>query len=238
MSNWIGKVIAWIVTLAVPVALVMGAVRILLTPAYLVFEYNTPGFPPDPYGFSKEDRLLWAGYALEYLINDAGIDFLGDLRFPDGQVVPAQSCKYMDDCTKLYNDRELKHMLDVKNVVQAALIVWYASLVILIALGLWAWFRGSWAQFRKGLSRGGWLTVVLIAAILGFVLVAFGVIFVAFHKVFFESGTWTFLFSDTLIRLFPERFWRDTFLMVGIIAGGVGALLGYLFREQKTPGAQ
>ena len=219
------KVISWIVTLILPVALVLGAVRILLSPAYPVFEYNTPGFPPDPFGFTKEDRLLWSGYALDYLVNDAGIEYLGDLRFPAGQLVPPQSCKYMDDCSKLYNDRELKHMLDVKNVVQVALIVWYASLVILVALGLVARFGRGWVEFRRGLSRGGWLTVILIGAILAFVLLAFGVIFVAFHNVFFDSGTWTFLFSDTLIRLFPERLWQDTFLVVG----GLSVALGLLF---------
>jgi integral membrane protein (TIGR01906 family) len=75
--------------------------------------------------------------------------------------------------------------------------------------------------------------VALLAAILIFVLVAFGVIFVMFHNIFFESGTWTFLFSDTLIRLFPERFWRDTFLAVGLLAGGAGVALGILLKDRQ-----
>jgi len=233
MSTRVWKMISWIVTLLVPFALVLGAVRILLSPAYPVFEYNTPAFPPDPFGFTKEERLLWSGLAVDYLLNDAGIEFLGDLRFPEGQLTPPPSCKYMDDCTQLYNSRELEHMVDVKNVVQAALKVWYASLIGIFALGLWAWFGRGWTEYRRGLSRGGWLTLILIAAILAFVLLAFGVLFVAFHNIFFDSGTWTFLFSDTLIRLFPERFWRDTFLMVGLIAGGGGALIGYLFRDRS-----
>ena len=67
-------------------------------------------------------------------------------------------------------------------------------------------------------------------------LLAFGVIFVWFHQIFFESGTWTFLFSDTLIRLFPERFWRDTFLAVGLLSGGVGLALGILLRDKNKKG--
>jgi integral membrane protein (TIGR01906 family) len=70
-------------------------------------------------------------------------------------------------------------------------------------------------DFRWALARGGLLTLILIGVILLLVLAAFGIFFVAFHQVFFEEGTWTFLWSDTLIRLFPERFWRDTFLVVG-----------------------
>ena len=233
MSTQIAKVISWIVALLVPIALVLGAVRILLSPVYLVFEYNTPAFPPDPFGFTKEERLFWSGLALDYLLNDEGVEFLGDLRFPKGQLAPLQSCRYMDDCTQLYNARELKHMVDVKNVVQAALKVGYAALIAIFVLGLWAWFGGGWTEYRRGLSRGGWLTLILIAAILAFVLLAFGVLFVAFHNIFFDSGTWTFLFSDTLIRLFPERFWRDTFLIVGLVAGGGGALIGYLLRDRS-----
>ncbi|NDJ62146.1 MAG: DUF1461 domain-containing protein, partial [Chloroflexi bacterium] len=39
--------------------------------------------------------------------------------------------------------------------------------------------------------------------------------FTLFHNLFFESGTWQFLYSDTLIRLFPEQFWFDAALIIG-----------------------
>jgi integral membrane protein (TIGR01906 family) len=230
-SPWYIKVLSWFVTLIVPVALILTTVRVLLSPVYINVEYNTPGFPDDFFGFTKQDRLYWANIARIYLLNDQGIDYLGDLRFPDGQLAPPQSCRYMDDCSLLYNERELKHMLDVKNVVQTALKVWIGSLFLLAALGVWAWFGGWWKMFKFGVGRGGWLTIFLVAGILAFVLLAFGVIFVAFHNVFFEAGTWTFYYSDTLIRLFPERFWRDTFLAVGLLSGGAGFLLGYFLRD-------
>jgi hypothetical protein len=35
-----------------------------------------------------------------------------------------------------------------------------------------------------------------------------------------------FLFSDTLIRLFPIRFWQDAFLLAAVIALGGGIALG------------
>ncbi len=94
-----------------------------------------------------------------------------------------------------------------------------------MGIGIWAWQSGWVAAYRASLARGGWLTAGLIGAIILFVLIAFGVFFVAFHNVFFDPGTWQFLYSDTLIRLFPERFWRDSFLTVGALAGGGGLLL-------------
>jgi len=229
------RLLSRLVTLLIPIVLVLMSVRILISPAFLIFEYNTPAFPPEPYGFTKEDRLYWSRIAAEYLLNNEDISFLADLRFPDGQMVPPQSCLYMDDCTRLYNARELKHMVDVKNVVRSALWVLYGSLAVVVGLGVWAFFAGWTLEFRRGVRQGGWLTVGLIAAILLFVAISFGVIFVMFHNIFFDSGTWTFLYSDTLIRLFPERFWRDTFIAIGILAGGSGLALGLLLKE-KTKG--
>lgn len=221
-------VLSWVVTLLVPLALVLAAVRVLLTPAFVNFEYRTPGFPADPFGFTLDERLHYSLTSLDYLLNDADVSFLGRLRFPEGQTTPQPSCQFMDDCTRLFNDRELQHMLDVKHVVQASLRGWYISLAGLLALGIWARAGGWWHTYLSGLARGGWATVGLIGLIIVLVFLAFDVFFVTFHRVFFSEGTWMFLYSDTLIRLFPERFWRDTFIAVGILASGVGILSSYL----------
>jgi len=228
-------ILSWIVTLLVPVVLILTAVRLLITPAFVIVEYNMPGFPPDRYGFTKEDRLYWAQIAADYLVNDEDISFLADLHFPNGATTPPETCQFMDDCTLVYNERELQHMVDVKNVVQSAQNVWLISLVVLVGLALWAWL-GNWVwDYTVGLGRGGWLTVIIVASLLLLVIMAFGLIFVEFHNVFFEPGTWRFYYSDTLIRLFPERFWRDTFLAVGLMAGGAGFVIGYfLGRKKKT----
>jgi integral membrane protein (TIGR01906 family) len=213
-GRWRGAPLAlsWLVTLLVPLALVLGGLRLLLTPAFLQLEYRTPGFPEDPYGFSRADRLRWARLSLEYLLNDAGVEFVGDLRFADGSPV--------------FNGRELEHFVDVKNVLRVALGLWYAALALLLGCGVWARLRGWWPAYLLGLQRGGWLTVLLLGTLLLLILLAFNVFFIAFHEVLFPAGTWTFEFSDTFIRLFPERFWRDAFLLVGAIALAGGLALG------------
>src|SRR3989304_7516748 len=112
----------WLVTVLIPLALIGLGLRALLTPIFLQIEYNMPYFPPDEYGFTKEDRLKWAPYALDYLVNSADISYLGDLKFDDG--------------TPLFNERELSHMDDVKRVTTGALNVFYAAFAALILLGL------------------------------------------------------------------------------------------------------
>jgi len=213
------RILTWVVALISLIALVLTAVRILLAPAFLPFEYNMPGFPPDSYGFTKADRLYWSGIALDYLLNSEGIDFLGNLRFEDGSAV--------------YNERELSHMVDVKIALQNALKVWIGSLALLICLGVWAW-RSHWLEvFRSGMRLGGWLSVFFVAGVILVVLLSFGVFFIGFHEIFFQPGTWMFYWSDTLIRLFPERFWRDIFIYIGGLTAGMGLLVVFLARPPR-----
>jgi len=216
---------SWLVAFLVPLALIGIGLRILLSPIFLEVEYNMPYFPADEYGFTKEDRLKWAPFALDYLVNSADISYLGDLKFDDG--------------TPLYNERELSHMDDVKRVTQGALRVWYLSLVLLALLGIWAWLGGWWQAYRLGLMRGGWLMVGL-AVTVGLIVVVgilinpdiFFRFFAAFHGLFFEGDSWLFLYSDTLIRLFPIRFWQDAILLAAVIPLGGGIALGLGLRTK------
>ncbi|MBI5825394.1 MAG: TIGR01906 family membrane protein [Chloroflexi bacterium] len=215
------NILSFFVSLLTPLALIGLALRILLTPIYFTVEYNMPYFPADEYGFTKEDRLQWAPYAVKYLVNSADISYLGDLKFADG--------------SPLYGERELSHMADVKRVVQGSLITWYIALAILLILALLAW-KGNWLpQYLAGLHRGGWWMIGL-AVTLGLIAGAgillnpdiFWTFFSWFHSLFFEGDSWLFYYSDTLIRLFPIRFWQDAFLAAAVIAlgGGLGLAFG------------
>lgn len=212
---------SYLISLLTPLALIGLALRILLTPLFYTIEYNMPYFPADEYGFTKEDRLKWAKPSVEYLVNNADISYLGDLTFEDG--------------SPLYNERELSHMKDVKDVVKGSLSVWYISIGILaILFGIarrYDWFT----DYLNGLRRGGWWMIGL-AVTLG--LIAGGGIllnpdifwnfFAWFHSLFFEGDSWLFYYSDTLIRLFPIRFWQDAVIAMAVIAlgGGLALALG------------
>lgn len=199
----------------VPIILVLLAVRILLSPVFIQIEYRLPGFPPDPYGFTFEDRLYWGNISRVYLLNWEGIDYLADQQ--------------LDPSTPLYNQRELQHMLDVKVVVRGAM--WVLWVAVLLEIGIWYLnYRGEDSQgYRLGVSKGGWLTTLLIVSVLVYLALNFNSLFTNFHRIFFEGDSWLFQYSDTLIRLFPLRFWRDAFIWIAVmsLAGGIG--LGYFF---------
>jgi integral membrane protein (TIGR01906 family) len=224
MSNsFVRTIVTWLVTLLIPLALILTGVRLLLTPMFIQVEYHMPNFPEDRYGMTQTQRLELAPVALDYLLNDEEISFLGDLTFEDGS--------YM------FNERELRHMVDVKVLTSAAINVWYVVLGLLFAAGIWAW-QSDWRwDYRSAIARGGMLTMVLIGAMILFLVINFRQLFLSFHRIFFEGDSWLFLYSDTLIRLFPTRFWQDAFIFAGAFSFIGGILLWFFLRGasiQKT----
>jgi integral membrane protein (TIGR01906 family) len=201
LPGWARGILQAVIVIALPLLLVLINARLLMSDAYLRWEYNRPSFPPDPYGFTREDRLTYAPPALAYLFNNEGIDFLGSQTFPDG--------------SPLYNARELSHMDDVKAVTRGlthfglGLLGVFALCTIVLAAA-----PGARRSLYRALFQGSVLTVGLIIAGLVAVATAFNWLFTQFHALFFEGDSWLFLTSDTLIRLFPERFWIDAFALL------------------------
>jgi integral membrane protein (TIGR01906 family) len=224
MLKTVDNILSVLSTLLVPFLLILGAVRILLTPVFVEVEYRLPHFPPDEYGFSFQERLKYAQRSRRYLLNDQGVDYLGDLTFPDGE--------------DLFNERELRHMEDVKDVLQVFLKIFWGSVVLFILVMIWFGRRGMWPVAWRALSRGGWLTVVLLVSTLFFALIDFNRFFIVFHRLFFEGRSWIFKYSDTLIRLFPIRFWQDVFIAFGIMSLGGGVLLGWGLRSKGQGGKE
>lgn len=195
------KIAGGLVTITLPFLLIMVNVRLVMSPAFLSFEYSRPDFPTDMYGFTQADRLRYAPYAIDYLLNGENITFLGDLKFDDG--------------TPLFNARELRHMRDVKTLTQIAYIAAISLSLLAIVAAYSLWQRG---QLYIALFRGALITLALIAAIVLAAVISWDVFFTGFHALFFESDTWYFAYSDTLIRLFPEKFWFDAALLIGGLA--------------------
>lgn len=194
--RWIAQ--AYLTIIIAPL-IVLFVVRVIMTPAFLYFEYTRDGFPADPYGFSTDERLYYGGYAVRYLLNGEGIEYLGDLDFSDGR--------------DLYTLRELQHMRDVKIVTQIAFLA--AIIAGGIALAALFYLRADPLRLVAGLRNGALLTVGIIAAVALTAVFNWEFFFTEFHRLFFEEGTWQFFYSDTLIRLFPEQFWFDAAVTIG-----------------------
>lgn len=214
------RVFGWVITILIPLILLMMSIRLMISPVFARVEYQLPGFPEDPYGFTLQDRLRWSKPTINYLVNPEGITYLSLLKFEDGQPV--------------FNERELSHMKDVKQVITGMRIALALSMLGLLAATFIADQKGSRAFVLSAYRRGAWALIGLIFAILIFVALSFDHLFTWFHQIFFESGTWQFLTSDTLIRLFPMRFWQDAFIFVGLLSLVLAGLILLLGRKRKS----
>ena len=218
-----------VLTISIPLALVLTNVRLLMTYAFPEAEYGMSSFPPDLYGFTKAQRLFWAKRSIDYILSRPSAGRIEDWKFVEDGVstpdalrqAPGESCLYYSsqygqrDCTYFYNDREIKHMVDVRLLVGQVIWVWIAAVGLgLLSAGALYYF-GEQATLRSGLLAGAGITVFVLVAIVLYLLVNFNTFFTQFHQVFFEGDTWLFLWSDSLIRLFPVKFWQDAFIFVG-----------------------
>ncbi len=219
----------WFIIIVMPLLLTLWTLRLLMTwssPSYLEFEYGR--IDPDRFGFTDAERLGYAEATLGYLIeSDAAEDIiylLEDLRLPNSS-------------QPFYNEEEIGHMLDVKNVADTFNSVFRVLGIFSAASLIYLLARTETRNDAYGaLMYGGLFTAAILLVMITLILVSWEFVFVQFHEVLFPPGTWTFSYSDSLIRLFPEQFWIDygIFWTVGILVQGLAfALIGYLLRRSQ-----
>ena len=218
------RVIYRLIQVLLPIFVILTSVRLVLYTAdtWVKIEYGLAGFPKDLYGFSLDDRIYWSSIDIDYLLTDAEIMYFDEFTLADG--------------SPMHNDRELSHMQDVKDLLSTVWKVWGSGIFVLLSLAALLWWMDGRAISLRAVIAGANLTILLMIMLVIFLLAAFGVLFVGFHRIFFEGSTWLFPLSDTFIRLYPERFWRDIFaLLAGVtvlLSGLVGGVARWLLRAK------
>jgi len=198
----LSRVLSAVIVLSLPVVLLLLNVRLLMNDWFIRLEYARPDFPPDLYGMRPEERLELALTGLRSVTQPPGASILREVRFADGR--PA------------FNEREVRHMQDVYVLQGAAFRVGLILALALLGSWLCLWFSpATRALAWRSLTGGGLLTVALVLGILLGFLLSFDAAFTLFHRLFFEGDTWLFLPTDTLIRLYPEKFWFDAAVWIG-----------------------
>ncbi len=208
MPRWFGYLLAFLVAVGIPPFLVLSNLYVFMTPGYIEYEYNKPDFPKAA-RFSDAERQTYSIASLEYV--------RGNLSFQEFKALG------------VYNDREIKHMEDVHNLVATAMAFHTNDgAVMLIALIALIWFGKTRALAARSLVAGGILTIVLFGAIGIFAAGAFDTFFVDFHRMFFEGTSWLFLYTDSLIQFYPEQFWFDTSLYLAALTVIEAFIVGFV----------
>ena len=200
-----------------PLAILLSNLRIFLNPWFPIYEYGKTGFPVDPLGMDNETRAKLAVRAVRYLLNSKDITYLAQDRDENGNA--------------LYNERELRHMEDVKLVVGRVLSLWRISLSMVIGAFIWLYFKPNTDDIiKQSVTYGSGVIIISIFCLLAYILINFDSFFTTFHQMFFERGTWTFSYTDMLIRLFPPKFWSDVAIFIAATSLFEGLLLWWAAR--------
>jgi integral membrane protein (TIGR01906 family) len=193
------------VTLVVPAILAVNGIRLVTNEHYVEAVYDYGGVPDDRYGLGSATRERLALVGLESIKpSSEGISLLRDARLPNGEAA--------------FNARELTHMEDVRTAISRA---YRFQLIAVVAIGVLAVLFGLLGSLRAlvpvALVRGAVLTVVFAVAVGVVASTSYGAFETPFHWLFFEGETWRFEETDTLRRLYPDRFWLDTAIVIGVL---------------------
>ncbi len=192
-------------------ALVTGVSAALVIVALAILPFLSPAWMA--FGQARAQATAWTGYTdaqLRY-VTDA---IVHDLVFgpPDFAVaLPGQT-------TPVLNPRERAHMRDVRGVFAGFYAAAIAAAVVLAAAFLLARGRDGRMRLWRRLSRAGAAIAVVTVVGGGIGVLAFDQAFTLFHEIFFPEGNWAFdPRVDKLVQIFPDQFWSETTIGVGIV---------------------
>ena len=184
-----------LVSVATAVTLLALAVLPFLLPAWVALAQD------------RAEAAAWTGYTSAEL-RAATDSILGDLVVgpPDFDVAVAGE--------PVLNDRERGHMRDVRAVFGGFALAALASVLVLVVAAARSG-ASAWRAARRGAV--GLAVGIVAVGVIG--IVAFERAFEVFHQLFFASGSYTFdPRTERLVQLFPQRFWFETSIAVGVVA--------------------
>ncbi len=194
------KVVAFLlVVLLSPIVFVGLSTRVAFMEWFIEWEYSKEDFPKDRYGLDDEYRKYLAKLGLRAVLSDEGMEEFKRATLPDGRLA--------------FNRREVKHMEDVKNLLEVAFPAVYAS-ALLWVLSLFVLRKPR--LVGNALVAGSFFSLLLAGGIGLFSYLNYDLAFELFHNYVFDPYSWRFRYTDTLLRIYPMKFWKDgTFFVVG-----------------------
>lgn len=189
-----------LVILLSPIIFVGVPTRIAFNEWFIDWEYSKADFPKDRYGMEDDYRKYLAKLGLRAVLSDEGMEEFKRARLPDGR--PA------------FTPREIKHMEDVKNFLGWFFPFVYLSVLLSLLSILYLRDRKlvGWTLLGSSL-----FSLILILGVAFFSITNYDLAFELFHNYVFDPYSWRFKYTDTLLRIYPMKFWYDgTLLVIGM----------------------
>ena len=128
-----------------------------------------------------------------------------------------------------FNARETAHLRDVKDLFQITFRVQELGIafVFTYVVGVFIWAReGSLRRLATQVLAGSLVAIAVILALGAVALLGFDRAFEQFHFIAFSNDLWRLdPRTDHLIQMFPEDFWFDVSMLVGLLTLAEAAVL-------------
>jgi integral membrane protein (TIGR01906 family) len=192
-----------------------------------------PFLAPPVVRFEQERSQVeaWTGFSTR-AVDEATRAILGDLVLWLGDFEVHVSNGPIGEGVLSEADRS--HMRDVRRVFTLFWALVAASAVwLVIAARRTRRDAVARAGAWRAVGRGATVLAIVIAVAGAFALVAFDAAFELFHRLLF-SGNYTFdPATDRLVQLFPEQFWSEIAIAVGVVVIVVSLVVAWLARRRS-----
>ena len=218
--------------------LIGAAIFALLFPIFLIL-FNTSYITNSEwlydYGWWRNDIANRTGLSTGQL--NRGADqikeyFGNDAEFLDLRV------DYAGTEVSLYKEREILHMVDVKALMQAVFAItrWTGvTLLLLLAIGLLVLKEQVLPLLLRSLKWSAIGTGIFLVVFGGTAAIDFGWLFTQFHFLSFANDLWLLdPYNDYLIIMFPQQFFFEATLFIGLLTVIDFGLLTGLARLART----
>jgi integral membrane protein (TIGR01906 family) len=218
--------------------LIGAAIFALLFPIFLIL-FNTSYITNSEwlydYGWWRNDIANRTGLSTGQL--NRGADqikeyFGNDAEFLDLRV------DYAGTEVSLYKEREILHMVDVKALMQPVFAItrWTGvTLLLLLAIGLLVLKEQVLPLLLRSLKWSAIGTGIFLVVFGGTAAIDFGWLFTQFHFLSFANDLWLLdPYNDYLIIMFPQQFFFEATLFIGLLTVIDFGLLTGLARLART----
>lgn len=195
----VNKVLFTFAVIITPFWILGISTKIAFSEWFIDYEYSKLNFPDDRWGLSDEVRKKLAKLGLKAVLTEEGLKEFKEARFPNGK--------------KAFREKEVKHMEDVNRFLSKFFIATY----ILATVWLFILILQK-KQIWKLLIYSSIYTFLFFAIVSLIVFVSYEKAFEVFHNFFFGKTSWRFSKYDTLLRIYPMKFWFDGTIILSIIA--------------------
>jgi integral membrane protein (TIGR01906 family) len=209
-------------------ALAVGVSAALVIVALAILPFLTPAWMS--FGQARAQAAAWTGFS------DAQLRYVTDAIVHDLVLGPPDfDVALPGETAPVLNERERAHMRDVRGVFAGFFAAALIGAAVLAGAFLLARGRRARARLWRHLSGAGTAVAVITLVGGGVGVLAFDQAFTLFHEIFFPGGNWAFdPRTDKLVQIFPDQFWSDTTIAVGVLVIVLALGLHWLGRRRAA----